>query len=480
MDGLKEKTTKGLFWGWINSFLMQVMNLVFGIFLARLLSPSDYGLVGMLSVFIAIAGNLQNSGFAAALINIKSPKHEDYNSVFWFNVMVSLTLYTVLFFSAGGIARFFHQPELTALSRFVFFGFFLGSLGIVPNAYLTRHLLIRQSTIISTVALVLSGVVGITLAFLKQGYWSIAWQQVVFIGVVNIGRLCYVPWHPTLSFTFEPIRRMFPFSVRILVTMIVETLNQNLLTVIFGRLFSAKAVGNFTQAFKWNTMAFSLVSGAVTQVAQPVFASVRETREREVRIFRKMLRFTAFLSFPVMFGLMAVANEFIVLTISSKWLDSVPLLQLLCLSGAFYPFFAVYQNLMIGSGRSDVYMWCNVLQVVLQTLVILVFSSFGLKTMVLAYSVFNILWLLPWAVMAKRVAGVPLWACFLDVLPILLIAASVMLFAWYVTSGIKSLVLLLPLRVVIAAALYFCLMRLVKSDILEECLAFLKKSIHKR
>ncbi len=454
---------------------MQVLNLLIGIFLGRLLTPGEYGLVGVLTIFTLIAGNLQSSGFTQALINLKNPTARDYNSVFWFNIIASVIIYGVLFCCAPLIASFFHQPALVSLSRFVFLGFVISSFGIAHAAYMNKNLMNRQQALINCLALALSGVSGITLAFHGYSYWSLAWQQIIYITILNIGRYYVVKWRPTLNIDFGPVRRMFGFSVKILFTNIINTLSSNILTFIFGRYFSIKQVGNFTQAYKWNTMANSFVANTLWQVVQTVLVAAGDERERRCRVYRKMMRFTAFMSFPLMFGLALVAEEFILCTIGDEWVGSVPLLRILCVSGAFVPFYTMYQNLAISSGRSDLYLWCNVAQIVLQVVIIFMFKPLGLTVMVMAYSAFIILWLLAWQAVARRLIGLRLRHTLLDVMPFLLISACVMAATYLCTCWISSRVVVLIARIAIAAALYVGTMRLFKPEILNECLAYLKK-----
>ena len=284
---LKEKTAQGLFWAFLSSGGIQLLNLVIGIFLARLLSPGEYGIVGMLAIFTLLANNIQESGFGVALVNIKDIKHNDYNSVFWFNVGMSLLLYLILFLCAPLIASFFHQPCLVKLSRFVFLAFIIASLGISPNAMLVRSLKMKEKAITSLSALVISGTVAVIMAMKGFSYWSLATQQILYNVVIVIGRYYYTRWCPTLHVNFTPVKQMFSFSYKVLITAVLTTINNNVLTVIFGRLFPAQAVGNFTQANKWNTMANQLVTSTVSQVAQPVLVQVNDDSERRRRVFGK-------------------------------------------------------------------------------------------------------------------------------------------------------------------------------------------------
>lgn len=477
MESLKEKTAKGLFWGALNSGTMQILNLIFGIVLAKQLSPGDYGIVGVLTIFSLIAGNLQSSGFTQGLTNIKQPTANDYNAVFWFNVIVSALIYVVLFFAAPLIAWYFHTPELTRLSRFVFLGFFISAFGIAHNAYMFKNIMAKERTITGFVSLVVSGLCGITLACNGMAYWSLAWQSVLFVLMQNVCRYYYTydKWRPSLHVDFSPIRRMFSFSVKILVTSIINTINSNVLTFIIGHKFPMAAVGNFTQANKWNTMAYSTITGTIEQVAQPVLAQIADDNERERRVFRKLMRFTAFFSFPALFGLSLVSREFILITIGMKWIECVPLLQVLCIGGAFFAFNTMYQQLAISSGRSDIYMWCNIFQIALQIALILLTCSRGIYFMVVAYTVFSILWLGVWQYQARRIIGIRLRDVLADTMPFMLSAAAVMAATYFLTKPVGSIWILFPLRIAIAAALYLAIMKIANVEILNECLRFVKK-----
>ena len=473
MDNLKEKTAKGLFWGALNNGTTQVLNLVFGIVLGRLLTPHDYGIVGVLAVFTALAGCLQASGFTQGLINLKQPTARDYNSVFWFNVLASVVLYALLFLCAPLIAGYFKQPCLVDVSRVVFLSLPISALGITLNGYMLKNMMNRELAIVAFLSLLASGTCGVTLAVMGYSYWSLVWQQLTYVGMLNIGRCYYVGWRPSLHVDFGPVRQMFGFSSKLLVTSIVNTLNQHMLTFVFGRLFPMHAVGNFTQANKWSGMAHSTISGSIGQIAQPVLVSVADERDRQVRVFRKMMRFTAFLVFPSMFGLALVAREFILLTIGDQWSDCVVLLQILCVGGAFIPFHVLYQNLAISNGRSNVYMWSNIAQIAVQLLLILLLYRRGIIAIVWAYSAVNIVWMLVWHVIGSRLIGLRLADMLKDTLPFMLSALLVMAVARFVTGGVDRLVPLLVLRMLVAAVMYYVVMRVAGAKVMSECLHFI-------
>jgi O-antigen/teichoic acid export membrane protein len=475
MDNLKEKTAKGLFWGAMNNGSTQVLNLLIGIFLGRLLTPAEYGIVGVLTIFTAVAGCLQASGFTQGLINLKSPTARDYNSVFWFNISASIILYAILFFCAPLIARYFKQPCLVEVSRVVFLVLPISALGIVYHAYLVKNMMNKEIAILAFWALSISGITGIVLAFNDFSYWSLVCQQLIYIIVLNIGRYYYVKWRPSFHIDFGPVRQMFNFCVKLLVTNVINTLNQHLLTFIFGRMFPIHTVGNYSQANKWNNMAHSTISNTIGQITQTVFVSVSDEQDRELHVFRKLLRFTAFLSFPAMFGLALVAHEFILCTIGPKWINCVLLLQILCIGGAFFPLHVLYQNLIIARGKSNLYMWCTISQIVVQLLAILLLHKKGITTIVCAYSLLNVIWLFVWQAIAGRMIGLRLLDMLKDVVPFMLIALLVMVATYFLTASFDALLLAMISRVVIAALLYALLMKLSHAKVMEECINFVRK-----
>lgn len=482
MDTLKEKTAKSFFWGAMNSGVTQLLNFIIGIFLLRLLTPADYGIVGVLTIFTLIAGNIQACGFTQGLSNLKSPTANDYNSVFWFNVIVSVVIYVTLFMSAPLIAWFFHQPKLISLSRFTFLSFLISSLGITRNAYMHKNMMNKERAIIGFVALTVSGAAGITLAFCGYAYWSLAWQQVIYITVANIGRYYYTRkcWSPSFRIDFSPVRRMFGFSVKLLLTSIINTLGGNILTFIFGRYLPITAVGNFSQANKWNTMGHTTVSGMIDQVAQPVLVEVADDKDREKRVFRKMLSLSALLSFPALWGLAMIADDFTIVLLSEKWAESVPLLRMLCISGAFMPFYNMFQQLAISNGRSDIYLKCSTFQIMLQVAFIMLFIHDGVVVMTGVYALFIVLYLLVWFFSVRKLISISLKELFKDVIPYISAAAIVMTATYLTTLYIPIAELRLVGRIVIAAMLYVGIMKIARIELFDECMGFFTRRLAKR
>lgn len=474
-QSLKDKTAKGLFWGGLSNGMQQLLNLIFGIALARILDAEDYGMIGMLSIFSLIASTLQESGFTAALANKKNISHEDYNAVFWFSLFTSGLLYILLFFLSPYIAEFYHTPALIPLARYTFLGFFIASLGIAHNAYLFRNLKVKQKAFIQLTGLILSNITGVTLALCGMAYWGIATQGLVYVTSNTILFWRYSGWKPTLHISFKPLKSMINFSCKILITNIFSNINNNMLTVILGRFYSQEEVGYFNQANKWTSMGYSTILGTINGIAQPVLRNVSEDTERQCRVFRKMLRFTAFISFSALFGLSLIAPELITITITDKWNESAIIMQILCIGSAFLPIQNLYSNLVISKGKSDIFMWNTIFLGIIQIATALLCYPYGIRTMIFAYISINISWLFVWHYFIWKEIHLTLWDALKDVVPFGVIAVSCMGAAYFLTRSIDNLYLILTAKIAIAAGLYIIIMQLSKSATFKEVINYLSK-----
>lgn len=477
---LKEKTAQGLMWGGISNGIQQLLNLIFGIFLARLLLPADYGMVGMLAIFTAVAGTLQESGFTMALANKKDVSHRDFNAVFWFSTLTGCCLYTILFFCAPLISDFYHQPELTPLARFLFLGFLVSSTGIAHHAVIYRNLFVKQKALAQMIGLFVSGLTGVIMAFNGMAYWGIATQSVLYIAITNGLYWFYSRWHPTLQFDFSPLRGMFAFSSKLLLTNVFTVTNNNIFSVLLGKFYSTAEVGFYSQANKWNSMGYSFINNTINGISQPILANVADEQDRQLRVFRKMLRFTAFLSFPCMLGLALVAKELIIITITGKWLSCVPIMQLLCLWGAFFPITSLYSNLLISKGKSDVYMWNTILMGALQIATMILCYPYGIMTMLAIYVLINICWIASWQHFVHAEIGLK-WAHSLkDIGSFMLIAATTIGVTYWITLPITNVYMLIISKIIIAALIYCSVMVLSRAVVFRECVSFILSKKPKR
>lgn len=476
MSTLKEKTAQGLLWGGLNSGIQQLVGLAFGIVLGRLLSPSDYGMMAMISIFSLVATALQDSGFRTALTNIEHPKHEDYNSVFWFNIIMASSLYVILFLAAPLIGEYYHTPRVVPLCRYAFLSIVIASFGTAQSAYLFKHLRAKQQAEAGALAVILSSLTGVGMAFAGMAYWSLATQGLVYVGINTLLQWHFSPWRPSIhGITFAPVHRMFRFSCKILATTIMTHVNNNVLNILLGHYFTPRDTGNYNQAYQWNTKCYSLVQSMVAQVAQPVLVSLNGEEGRQKDVFRKMMRFTAFITFPLLFGFGLVAKEFIVTAIGEKWLASAQLIQILCISGATMPLSTLFSNMIISKGRSGTFFWCTFTLGLVQIATMVMIWPMGIRTMVIAYTLLNTSWLLVWLFFVRRLIGYGYWMFFCDVMPFALAAAGVMGVAYVATMPLSNLIALLISRFIIAVVLYYVVMKIARVKILAECERFVKR-----
>lgn len=475
MESLKEKTAKGLLWGGFSNGLQQLLSLAFGVILARKLSQEDYGMVGMLAIFSAVAACMQEGGFIAALNRKKEVTQRDYNAVFWMSILTSVCFYLLFFFSAPLIARFYDEPRLTTLARYSFLSFLFVSFSIAPRAYIFRNMMVRQSSIIALVSMALSGVVGIIMAYMGYAYWGLATQNIVFTLSVSVLNYYYSGWRPTLNIDLRPIREIIGFSSKLIVTNIVTAVNTNYLSVLLGKHYQARDVGDFTQANKWNTMGHSLITNMLYSIAQPVLTKTEGEPERQKHVFRKLLRFTAFVSFPAMLCLALVSEEFIVILITEKWLTSAHILRVICLAGAVMPISYLFSHLLISRGRSSTYMWCTIGLCAAQLLCVGFCVPYGIGRMVQGFVAINILWVGVWFYFAHGEIGLSLKEAVKDIAPYALLSAGIVYATYLVTSSIENMYLSIAVKVLMVFVLYCAALWLLGSTIFREALMFITK-----
>lgn len=505
-ENLKSRTAKGILWGAIGSGGVQLLNLFFGIFLSRILTPADYGIVGSLVIFSTLAGIFSESGFVLAIVNKKEATRRDYNALFWFSVAMSLTIYLILWICAPLIADFYHQPEMVKLSRFLFTGFIFSATASAPTAYMFRNLLVKERTRAQLTALTVAGAVGVVCALCGMSYWAIAIQSVSYMAINALVLWVAAKWRPQFSFHPEALRGMLSFSLKQLVVSLFTVVNANLFAVLLGRFYGMVTTGNYTQGNKWTTMGQSTISGTINSIGQPVMREASGDAERLRRVFRKLLRFTAFVSFPCMFGLAIVSRELIVIAVTEKWLASVPVMQILCVGAAFVPAGVLCGNLFNSIRRPGVYMWNTIALGATQIVALLITCRFSLVTMLTVYTAINILWLLVWQRCLWRCLRIPLRSVVKDIAPYILLTCIVMAIAVAaahcaanlvspsdtgsgipLTAGAASdasdargaaiLWLTLAVKIVVAVTLYPLLMWRLRSSLFSEAVGFLRKRI---
>lgn len=387
---LKDKAITGASWSLAGTIIQSASSFIIGIILARLLTPTEYGLLGMAGVFIFVTYVFVDSGFSTALIQRQVCSSVDYSTVFYLNLVISLLFFFLLFFSAGFIADFYLEPELRSIIRVLSFLIILYALSIVHRTIIIRQLDLRLLNIIQITSQVSSGIIGIILAYNGYGVWSLVWKTLLNQIFVNLQFWIFNKWYPLFEFSLNSLRQMFGFSSKLLVSGIINKVYEQLYNLIIGKFFSAKELGLYTRANQFKNLPSQSLSGAIMSVSFPVFAQVQNDPVRLKHIAKKIIKATMFLNITAMLGMAAISRYLIITLIGSQWIDATVYLQLLCIVGMFYPLHPINLNILTALGRSDLFLRLEILKKILAIPVILVGIWTNVKIMIIGMIIISI------------------------------------------------------------------------------------------
>jgi O-antigen/teichoic acid export membrane protein len=384
MSSLKQKTVSGLLWSFIDNFSKLGLTFIIGIILARLLSPSEFGLIGMISIFIALSQSLVDSGFTQALIRKKECTQADYSTVFYFNLLVGFVLYLVLYLSAPSISRFFEEPQLNLIVKVIGLGIVINAFTIVQRARLTKEINFKLQTKISIIASVVSGTIGIVMAYSGYGVWSLVFKTLMGFFFSSVLLWIWNKWKPTLVFSKNSFKELFSFGYRLLLSGLIDTVYRNIYLLIIGKYFSAAELGFYTRADQFNNLPSSNITSVIQRVSYPILTEIQDDLPRLKTAYQKIIKSTMLISFVAMMIMAAVAKPLILSLIGEKWLPSVIYLQLLSFVGMLYPLHAINLNMLNVQGRSDLFLRLEIIKKILAIPVIIVGVLLGIKLMIVA------------------------------------------------------------------------------------------------
>lgn len=380
-ENLKRDTVKGLLWSSIERFSVQGISFLVMLVVARILSPDDYGLVGMLSIFMAIAQCLIDSGFSNALIRKQDRTDVDNNTVFYFNMVVSLGLYGIFFAIAPWVADFYDEPVLKDLMRVLCTTIIINSLAVVQRADYTARLDFKTQARASFVAALASGAVGVTLALSGAGVWTIVWQQITTAAVSTILLWVFASWHPKWQYSWKSFRELFSYGSKLMSSALLDTTYNNIYPIVIGKIFTASTLGFYTRAQHFAQLPSSNITGIIQRVTFPVLSKLQNDDERLQRNYRKLLKMSAFIIFPLMCLLAAVSKPLVVILIGEKWSFCSVLLIPICFQMMWYPIHAINLNLLQVKGRSDLFLKLEIIKKCLGVTVLCLSIPFGIIVM---------------------------------------------------------------------------------------------------
>ena len=355
-DSIKKQLVHGIAWNFIEKVLMKSVQFVIGIILARLLSPSDFGLIGMLAIFIAISNVFIEGGLAKALIQKQNCQDIDYSTAFAANIGISIVIYAILFVSAPWIADFYDEPILNDLTRILAFNFILGAFNIVQRAKLMAQVDFKSLAQINVISVITSGCLGVGMAYYGCGVWSLVGQTLCSTIVLIILFPLYYKWKPSIRFSKDSFKRLFVFGSKIMVTGVVSVIVNNISTIFIGRFYKSNQLGFYTRASQFSELIAWTLNDVLGNVTFPVLSELQDDREKMIIVYRKSLFFTAIVIFPVMLLLVLLAKPIVFILLTEKWLPCVVLMQWLFLARMFTPLSAINMNIMNAIGRSDLFM----------------------------------------------------------------------------------------------------------------------------
>ena len=453
---LKQKTLSGLFWSFTDSFASQGVQFLVGIVLARILSPRDFGLIGMLTIFIAVSQSFIDSGFTSALIRKKDCTENDYSTVFYYNIIVSLILYFLLFIFSNSISIFFKEPQLKLLIQILGIGLLFNSLSIIQRTILTKELNFKLQMRISVIASIGSGALAITMAFLGLGVWSLAVLTISRFGFTSFLFWIWSSWRPLRIFSKDSFHELFSFGSKILVSGLIDTVYRNVYYLFFGKFFSVVELGYYTRADQFQNLPSQNLNGVISRVSFPVLSNIQNESLQLKAAYKKLIKSTMLITFVLMLGLAAVAKPIVLTLIGEKWLPSVIYLQMLCFVGMFYPLHALNLNMLQVKGRSDLFLRLEIIKTIFAIPTIIIGIFFGIKIMIIGMMVNTIIAYYLNSYWSGKFIAYPFYEQVKDIVPAFLLALVVNGLVFLVGILINvSPVIMLFLQILTGAILTF-------------------------
>lgn len=380
-ESLKQKTTKGIFWSTIERFSNQGMSFLFSVILARMLDPSDFGIIAMITIFFAVAQSFVDSGFSNALVRKTDRREEDFSTCFYFNIGVGIIAYIVLFLIAPLVASFYNQPILSPIIRITGLGVVLNSLCVVQQALFTIKIDFKSQAKVTLSATIISGIVGVILAYQGYGVWALVWQGVV-LSLVRMGLLWLMSkWRPTTGFSKSSFNYLFGYGSKLLASGLLDTIYNNIYPIVIGKFYTPAQLGNYSRALSFAQLPSSNITSILQRVTFPVLSTIQDDIPRLQANYRRLLKLSAFIIFPLMTGLAAVAFPMIRLILTPKWEGCSLYLQIICFALMWYPIHAINLNLLQVKGRSDLFLRLEIIKKIVGVCIMCITIPLGITAM---------------------------------------------------------------------------------------------------
>jgi len=454
---IAKDTVSGIGWSAIERFSVQGINFIVQVIIARLLVPDDYGAIGMLAIFLQIAQVFIDSGFANALIQRQNCTNKDYCTVFYYNLILSTGIYCLFFLISPLVARFYDMDILTKVMRVISFTLVLNAIPIVHKTILVKRVDFKKQSFASLFSAIISGTLGIYLAFKGYGVWALCFQQISNSILQLIVYWIIVDWRPTILFSKESFNSLFSFGSKLLASSLINTIYRNLYSLVIGKAYSATDLGFYSRADQFAQFPSSNMANIITRVAFPILSRIQDDDIVLKDTYRKMIKYSSFLIFPLMFGLIAVSRPMIIVLLTDKWVPAVTLLQILCLDLMLDHITSLNLNLLYVKGRSDLALKLEIFKKTIAAIILFASIPFGIEIMCWGRVVYSVIATFLNTIYTKRLIGLSLWQQCMDFGPYVLNGALMCIILLLVNHFIDSLLVQLLLDIPVGMAIYLLL-----------------------
>ena len=464
-DSLKNKTVKGVAWSLTDNLANQGITFLVGLVLARLLTPTEYGVIGIIMIFIAVFNSIVDSGFSSALIRKTNATHTDYNTVFLFNIVLSIVLYVAIYIVAPAIAHFFNNDSLIILTRVMGIVVIINGLGLIQKTILTKNIDFKTQTKISCISSITSGIVGIVMAVKGFGVWSLVAQQISRQILFTIFLWIYSrEWFPRFEFSMQSFKQLFSFGSKILVVGLIHTIWEEIYQFVIGKCYSPATLGQFTRANQFRTIFSRNFASVIQRVSYPVLSSIENDPERLRQGFRRIVKVTTLIAFTCMLGLGAASYQVILVLIGEKWLIAASFLQIICFSGMLNPQQMLNNNLLQVQGKSGLLLRLEIVKRIFAAIPVLFGIFISIEWMLWGRVFTNLLCLCLSGFYAGKAIHYSLSDQFKDVLPAFLIALFMGGVVWAISFISWTNYILLPVQIISGGIVVVSLCELFKLE----------------
>lgn len=477
---VKNNASKSIFWSAIERLSVQSASFILSIIIARLVLPSDYGLIAMLAIFISLAQTFVDSGFSNALIQKQDRTEADFSTVFYFNIIVSLIIYLLLFFCAPLIAAFYNEPILTNLTKWVSLSFVLSSFAVVQRAKLTIIHDFKTQAIVSFASVIISGFCGIIAAAKGLGVWALVIQTLVNQGLTTVLFWVVAKWRPKYGFSIVSFRSLFGFGSKLLVSGIINTLYTHMYTIVIGKVYSSKNLGYYSKANNLGQFAPIAIANILHKALYPYQCEIQNENERLHSFFLTYLSMASFVSFPICFMLITISLPFVDCVLTEKWLPIVPLMRILCIAYMWYPISYINCQILNVKGRSDLFLKAEIIKKIFAVLLLLCCLPFGIEALcwsLVVYHVMDVVILIPFI---KKVMQTGFFEEIKQLLPSFLLSSLTGLIIFLLLRIIPSSFMQLLVGTVLYFVLYILMAKLLRMKEIDNILGFLKIILNRK